>query len=437
MTLYKAVVEDNNDPLKLGRVKIRVLGVHTHELSQVPTDDLPWANVDHPITSSANSGVGQWSVPVKGSWVRCFPEDEDLQRWVVFSAISGVPQEVANTSIGFNDPSGEYPLSDRVPEPDMNRLAANRDVDKTIIPIKVEEVVKNIKIASLIIRGTDINSFVKATDQGQKYTEPQEPYSAEYPYNKVTETEPKDFISGHIVEMDDTPGKERVHVWHKSGTFISVHPNGQSVTKVVHDNYEMNMRNKYEFVNNSRFITIWGDDRSIVKKSKQTEIYGREAMYVKGNSIKYISGDFALHVGSELVDDPEDPDWILKSKKKDSSGSSEVEATSPEYTEIGGNANILVEGGVHRVTGANEHITVKGSYYCRVTGTRSNTKNLVGKKGCYTIEPEDEFLVKGHKMSRIWGNQIILDKGCVNGYSICPFIMQFHMHKSFSVRSSF
>jgi hypothetical protein len=438
MKLYKAVVESTIDPAKLGRVQIRVLGVHSHIKNDIPTADLPWANICYPPTMASNSGVGQWSVPCQGSWVWCFPEDDnDLQRWVVFGSIAGIPQEVANTSIGFNDPDGNYPLSDRIPEPDINRLAANRDVDKTIIPIKVEEVVKNIKISSLVIRGTDIDSFVKPEDLGQIYIEPQEPYATEYPYNKVLETEPKDYIAGHIIELDDSPGNERIHLWHKTGTFTSIHSNGQKVVKIVGDNYEMNMMNKFEFVNDSRFTTIWGDDRKIVKKARQVEVYGRDALHVKGNKVQYISGDFGLWIGSELVDDPDDPEWVLKSKKLDGSGEREVEATEPQYTEIGGNFNQLVERGVHRITGANEHVTVKGSYYCEVTGSRTDTKNLVGAAGFYTLEPHGEFLVKAWKTARMKGCKMILDKGIVNGFSICPFLIAPHMHKSFTTKSSF
>lgn len=438
MKLYKAVVESTIDPAKLGRVQIRVLGVHSHIKNDIPTADLPWANICYPPTMASNSGVGQWSVPCQGSWVWCFPEDDnDLQRWVVFGSIAGIPQEVANTSIGFNDPDGIYPLSDRIPEPDINRLAANRDVDKTIIPIKVEEVIKNIKVASLVIRGTDINSFVKAEDLGQKYYEPQEPYAVEYPYNKVFESEPKDYISGHIIEVDDTPDHERIHIWHKTGTFSSIHCNGQRVTKVVHDDYTICMKSQYNFVNESRFTTIWGDDRKIVKQARQVEVYGRDALYVKGNKIQYISGDVGIWIGSELVDDPADPEWVKRSKKKDGSGAEQSSTTSPQYTEIGGNYNMMVEANVHRITGANEHVTVKGTYYCEVTGSRNHVKNRVGDAGDWTVEPHGEFLAKAWKMARLKGCRMILDSGIVNGMSVCPFIIMPHMHKSFTAKSSF
>ena len=47
-----------------------------------------------------------------------------------------------------------------------------------------------------------------------------------YPNNKVTQTP-----SGHVIEIDDTPDAERIHIYHKSGTFIEMQPNGDVVTQ--------------------------------------------------------------------------------------------------------------------------------------------------------------------------------------------------------------
>jgi hypothetical protein len=434
---YKGCVENVEDPLKLCRCQIRILGVHIPDKNKIPTADLPWANPAFPITGAQNSGVGTWSIPTKGSWVWCFFEDgDDKQRPVYFAVISGVPHEAANTSIGFSDPSAEYPLTDRLEEPDVNRLAANRDVDKSIIPNKIEEIVSDVKIASLKIRGTDISSFQDLIDLGQKWNEPQEPYGTDYPLNKVIETEPKDFISGHIIEMDDTPDHERIHVYHKAGTWISIHSNGQILTKTVSDKYDIVLKNNFKYVDASDIETIWADKRIIVKRSQQVEVYGHNRSYTKGNKVEYISGDLAIHIGAELANEPTDPTWKLKSKKKDGSGSSESKSSSAIITKKTGNLALKVEGGIHRQTCLNEYVTVDGSYYIEITGTRTSTKNLVGSKGCYTIEPHDEYLVKGHKMSRIHGHKLFLDKGVVTKFHICPFLMMPHAFGSFSCKMS-
>ena len=40
---FQGVVEDRLDPRKLGRVRVRILGLHTEEKDKIPTSDLPWA----------------------------------------------------------------------------------------------------------------------------------------------------------------------------------------------------------------------------------------------------------------------------------------------------------------------------------------------------------------------------------------------------------
>jgi len=47
-----------NDPLKLGRVQVRIYGVHSENTSDIPQGDLPWASVNVPITEGGSSGIG-------------------------------------------------------------------------------------------------------------------------------------------------------------------------------------------------------------------------------------------------------------------------------------------------------------------------------------------------------------------------------------------
>ena len=52
------VVESRNDPEKVGRVKVRIYGLHSDDLSNTKTDDLYWATVMMPVTSPFYSGKG-------------------------------------------------------------------------------------------------------------------------------------------------------------------------------------------------------------------------------------------------------------------------------------------------------------------------------------------------------------------------------------------
>ena len=48
---FVGVCEDRDDPLKMGRIRVRALGIHTDDIRKLPTEDLPWAYVMAPTTT--------------------------------------------------------------------------------------------------------------------------------------------------------------------------------------------------------------------------------------------------------------------------------------------------------------------------------------------------------------------------------------------------
>jgi len=47
-----------NDPLQLGRVQVRIFGIHTENETDVPVKGLPWASTVIPTTEAGVSGIG-------------------------------------------------------------------------------------------------------------------------------------------------------------------------------------------------------------------------------------------------------------------------------------------------------------------------------------------------------------------------------------------
>ena len=122
---FNGVVEDRQDPQKLGRLRVRCVGIHTDNKDDLPTSDLPWSQLIHPITSSGISGLG--SSPgfiVEGTWVfGYFRDGYAMQEPMVIGTLPGKPAELADVNKGFYDPNGVYPkYKDEV---DTNRLATN------------------------------------------------------------------------------------------------------------------------------------------------------------------------------------------------------------------------------------------------------------------------------------------------------------------------
>ena len=120
--MWMGVVEDNNDPIKLGRLKVRIFGWHSGSLDEVDgeqgvkTADLPWAQVMQPVNSGPNSGVGGPVTGIQqGTWVMgMFLDGEIAREPMVMGSIPGIPMQ-SNPNIlgafgfpeeGFYDPSG-------------------------------------------------------------------------------------------------------------------------------------------------------------------------------------------------------------------------------------------------------------------------------------------------------------------------------------------
>ena len=89
-TFWVGVVEDRNDPEALGRCKVRIVGLHTHDTSLLPTSDLPWALPITPVTSAAMNGIGVSPIgPVEGTTVMMMFADHWKQQPIMFGTVGG------------------------------------------------------------------------------------------------------------------------------------------------------------------------------------------------------------------------------------------------------------------------------------------------------------------------------------------------------------
>ena len=267
---FTGVVEDRNDPSQLGRVKVRCLGFHTDNKDDIPTKDLPWAHVMHPVTDPSMQGMGSSpSFLLEGSWVVGFFRDSrEKQQPVIMGTLPGYPQEVADTTKGFNDPNGTYPSSEithsehSTNESDVNRLARNEtDKAHSVVVTKNDSITEDVPIANV----------------DTTWTEPSSAYAATYPKNHVFESE-----SGHIKEIDDTTDNERIHEYHTAGTFYEIDKDGNKSTRVVGSNYEV--------VAGSNYVNVKGDVNLTIDTNCNTYIKGDWNIQVDGSKTEVVTG---------------------------------------------------------------------------------------------------------------------------------------------------
>jgi len=251
-SIYRGVIEDNDDPLKMGRVMVRIFGLHTSKLTKtdtegIPTSDLPWAEPVLSVLEGSMSGYGLWSVPLKGSHVMIFFESGNYTQPRYFATVPGIPTVAANTNTGFNDPDGVYPRSDRLNESDFHRLA----------------------------RGTK-----------DVVTSPA--YKAQYPHNIVLATH-----GGHIIEIDSTPSDERINIQHKCGSYIELDKDGNK-TEVVINDYILT-------INNDNTVTIGGNLLVNITGNATINVTGNSTTNVTGDDTKNVTGDYTLNTTGQYT----------------------------------------------------------------------------------------------------------------------------------------
>lgn len=307
---FIGVVESRNDPDMRRRVQVRCYGIHTSDKTQIPTEALPWARVVLPTTAVKSASLNLW----EGTLVYgVFLDGTSYQQPLVLGIIETY-DDVNNNAVGFNDPR-ETPVITK-PEEDpitkrTNSISSYADkslYEKTVASKLKEQFILN------------------------EYEEPLNQAAAEYPYNDVRESE-----SGHVIEVDDTVGAERVHIFHRSGTFIELLPNGDCVHKSINDDHSIVIKNKY--------TATGGDEIANVGGSTDTTINGDTKKLVSGSTDTTIDGDVKKSIG----------------------GNYDLEVSGGVNIKVSGDANIKVDGNVTEDVGGNYDIKAGGVFSIKAT----------------------------------------------------------------------
>jgi hypothetical protein len=246
---FIGVVEDREDPKKLGRLRVRIYNVHPFtpdgqpDIVNVPTEHLPWAMPINSIMSagivgSIKDGVGisPTGIMVGTTVVGWFADGNECQIPLVMGTIAGL--------VG-KDEANELPK----PAIEENSVGAlkNKTKIKAAPPFKGE---------------------------------PDSPYAAKYPHNKVMRTE-----TGHLIEIDDTPSKERIHVMHRTGTYIEVDKDGNITIKTVKDTTDVTTGNEDKYVGKNVNEYVGGNVNVRIKGNVSVLVDGTYTLESKGRML--------------------------------------------------------------------------------------------------------------------------------------------------------
>lgn len=264
---------------------------------------------------------------------------------------SGIGTNDKLKNVGFSDPSGKYPLYRN--EPDTNRLSRHEKIANTIVYKKETARRTGIPAAG-----------------GSTFDQPEIPYNAQYPFNKVLATE-----SGHVMEFDDTEHCRRVHLYHAAGTFIEIDDNGTQVNRIVGDGFEILERNGFVFVNGALNVTVNGATNLKVGSALNVDVDGATNINIFNNANLNIGGtaniavkdSFNLHANKITLES--DTEFNIKSNQLNLNGSSEVNLISSIINNNAGAVNGLM---IDEFKAADDHskvITASGSSGSDISGT--------------------------------------------------------------------
>jgi hypothetical protein len=362
-TWFVGVVEDVMDPGMLGRVKIRVL--NDQDANEVTTDELLWAYLISPIQSASLSskrvdtaqlspgpgavGISPTGIEVGSYAFGFFLDGEERNVPMLFGTYHKIP-DASKDSIS----SGEAAKS---ADHDVSFLAREQQT------LYKEETKGDVQLKSkkhLNVDEGSLNPFLK---------EPKSAYAAKYPYNKTFTTR-----SGHAIELDDTPGEERIHVYHKAGTYTEINKDGRRVQKIVGSDWEIILENKNVLVKGNLNIEVDGDATILVKGDAYNWIKGNAIQAVLQNATQTVGESVSQTIGGDLVQ-------VVNGSVNQTiqEGNLETTVESGSYTlnvaadmnvKVGGNIKIFANNNSEFLSGAAMNIAAVGNQKMVTSGTQ-------------------------------------------------------------------
>ena len=245
---YRGEIADRKDPKELGRVKIRCPEVTGEIISD-------WAPIETPFGGIHD--VGTIAIPPLGATVFIMYEAGDVNRPLVTGTWWGEPDGFAET------PKHARGLDD--------------ETDET--------------------KGKVLTSTIEFWDPEKELeSEPRpDPLEVQEPPSPAAGTYPDVIVfksaSGHMTEFDDTEGEERIHVFHRIGSYKEMRRDGSVVEKSIKKKHEIVGEDHILQILGKQFVLVEQPAQFTYRQSKTEVVAGDKMEEVQGKKIAVVRGD--------------------------------------------------------------------------------------------------------------------------------------------------
>lgn len=132
-------------------------------------------------------------------------------------------------------------------------------------------------------RGTKVNNlYAGGGDFGVPLNlSPQRP--SEYPCNQVQET-----MGGHVIELDDTPGGERILIRHRKGAGVEMRADGSVIISALNNKVEVTGGDQTVIIEGNGNLVYHGNLNLKVSGDYNVDVGGNYNVNVAGNKIENI-----------------------------------------------------------------------------------------------------------------------------------------------------
>jgi hypothetical protein len=197
--------------------------------------------------------------------------------------------------------------------------------------------------------GPGTETLNKSSDANNRL--PPSTAAPEYPYNNAMVTR-----SGHEMHWDDTPGRERVRMGHRAGTYFEISEDGRKVELVSANEYKYTKGGLTLTIDKNGDVKIGGMLRLVVGGDAHVEINGNATASIGGSLTAAVNKSAEIHAGESVT--------ATAGKDITATAGENIYASAGQnmVSVVGGNLSAVVKGNSTELILGDRNFQVAGEY---------------------------------------------------------------------------